>query len=224
MRYRLAVCLSNSLNGRVFHVQGFTGWRRHNRPLFPTFLPRPKECSFCPKESRFSERTYNVRTLPSGGTKCLTKHLIMNLVVNARDAMPDGGKLEITTKNVDVDASTAPAHPGAVPGKFALMTVNDNGIGMDETTLQSVFEPFFESFGCRIHACVGEYHSRERLQGGRETTGLALRALVGRDGASLAQKHCKAGTPVRPSRRRSSRSGIRTSARPRRDKWLIPNR
>ena len=71
------------------------------------------------------------------------QQVIMNLVVNARDAMPDGGKLEITTKNVDVDASTAAAHPGAVPGKFALMTVNDNGIGMDETTLQSVFEPFF---------------------------------------------------------------------------------
>ena len=71
------------------------------------------------------------------------QQVIMNLVVNARDAMPDGGKLEITTKNVDVDASTVVAPPDAVPGRYVLMTVTDNGIGMDETTLQSVFEPFF---------------------------------------------------------------------------------
>ncbi len=69
--------------------------------------------------------------------------VIMNLVVNARDAMPNGGKLKITTNNVDVDESAAALHGGRVPGKYVLMTVTDTGIGMDEKTLQSAFEPFF---------------------------------------------------------------------------------
>jgi nitrogen-specific signal transduction histidine kinase/CheY-like chemotaxis protein len=69
--------------------------------------------------------------------------VIMNLVVNARDAMPEGGKLEITTENVDVDEGSRAAHPDAVPGKYVLMTITDTGIGMDEHTLQCAFEPFF---------------------------------------------------------------------------------
>jgi two-component system, cell cycle sensor histidine kinase and response regulator CckA len=69
--------------------------------------------------------------------------VIVNLALNARDAMPEGGKLEITTSNVDVDENIVAAHPGAVPGRYVLMTVADTGIGMDEKTLQSVFEPFF---------------------------------------------------------------------------------
>ena len=69
--------------------------------------------------------------------------VIMNLVVNARDAMPEGGKLEITTENVDVDEGSRAAHPDTVPGKYDLMTITDTGIGMDEHTLQCAFEPFF---------------------------------------------------------------------------------
>jgi CheY-like chemotaxis protein len=69
--------------------------------------------------------------------------VIMNLVVNSRDAMPEGGKLEITIKNVDVDEDSMGAHPDVVPGRYVLMNVTDTGIGMDEDTLQSAFEPFF---------------------------------------------------------------------------------
>ena len=69
--------------------------------------------------------------------------VIMNLVVNARDAMPEGGKLEITMKNADVDEGSMSAHPDAGPGRYVLMTITDTGIGMDEDTLQSAFEPFF---------------------------------------------------------------------------------
>ena len=69
--------------------------------------------------------------------------VIMNLVINSRDAMPYGGELEITTNNIDVDESTVVAHPEAVPGRYVMMTVTDTGIGMNEKTLQNIFEPFF---------------------------------------------------------------------------------
>jgi PAS domain S-box-containing protein len=71
------------------------------------------------------------------------QQVIMNLVVNARDAMTDGGKLEVTTKNIDIDESAAGLHPDAVPGRYVLMTITDTGIGMSEETMQSIFDPFF---------------------------------------------------------------------------------
>src|SRR6516225_6759247 len=71
------------------------------------------------------------------------QQVIMNLVVNARDAMTDGGTLEITTKNVDLDESSIGAHPDAVPGRYVLMTVTDTGIGMSGETVQWIFDPFF---------------------------------------------------------------------------------
>jgi PAS domain S-box-containing protein len=71
------------------------------------------------------------------------QQVIMNLVINARDAMNEGGKLEITTKNVDIDERVAAAHPDVAPGRYVLMTVTDTGIGMSEETMQSIFDPFF---------------------------------------------------------------------------------
>jgi two-component system, cell cycle sensor histidine kinase and response regulator CckA len=69
--------------------------------------------------------------------------VIMNLVVNARDAMPDGGGLEIGTGSLDLDTRTAATHPDALPGRYVVMTVTDTGVGMDDKTMQSAFEPFF---------------------------------------------------------------------------------
>jgi PAS domain S-box-containing protein len=69
--------------------------------------------------------------------------LLMNLVVNARDAMPEGGRLTIETRNIEIDAYTASLFPSAMPGKFILLRVADSGIGMTPETLKNVFEPFF---------------------------------------------------------------------------------
>jgi two-component system cell cycle sensor histidine kinase/response regulator CckA len=70
-------------------------------------------------------------------------HVVMNLVINARDAMPHGGKLSIRTAEIEIDAPLPGTPPGIKPGRYVTLVVQDTGVGMERRVQEHLFEPFF---------------------------------------------------------------------------------
>ena len=85
------------------------------------------------------------------GTVCADRgqveQILINLCVNARDAMPMGGKITIETENVQIDEKFCESHPWAKPGRYVLLSVTDTGCGINKETLAHIFEPFYTTKG-----------------------------------------------------------------------------
>jgi len=71
------------------------------------------------------------------------EQIIMNLIINARDAMPDGGELIVRTQNVTLEGKDCQTLQGAAPGEYVLLAVSDTGMGMDRDVMEHIFEPFY---------------------------------------------------------------------------------
>src|SRR5712672_287357 len=103
---------------------------------------------------------------------------VLNLVVNARDALPTGGRIIIETANVDLDESYTELNPDVVPGAYATVAVSDNGVGIGASALPHVFEPFFttKEVGKGSGLGLSQVYGFAKESGGHVT----LRSAVGR--------------------------------------------
>jgi CheY-like chemotaxis protein len=75
------------------------------------------------------------------------EQILMNLLVNARDALENGGTITIETGDIDLDKTFVSENPGAVEGRYVMLAVHDNGVGMTQETKRKIFEPFFTTKG-----------------------------------------------------------------------------
>jgi len=139
----------------------------------------------------------------------MLEQIVMNLAVNSRDAMPKGGKLVITTAQVNIDGDYARQNPESRVGSFVSLSVTDTGCGMDPKTLERIFEPFFSTKevgkgnGTRLATVYGIVKQHQgwievNSQVGCGTTFKIYFPATTRKGDSAAEVSTSPGAPGRP--------------------------
>ncbi|MFH1136119.1 MAG: ATP-binding protein [Pseudomonadota bacterium] len=96
---------------------------------------------------------FDIRAVRGDATQL--EQILMNLVVNARDALPGGGRISVALENRRLDEETCRSLPAPAPGDYVLLTVADNGVGIDQETMEHIFEPFFTTKGVGQGAGLG---------------------------------------------------------------------
>ena len=86
------------------------------------------------------------------GDRSQFSRFLMNLAVNSRDAMPNGGNLRIETENACLDETYARKYAEAVPGRYVMISVSDTGIGMNQETQERIFDPFFSPLRTKVQS------------------------------------------------------------------------
>ncbi len=129
-RQLLAVARRQVLDSRVMDLNGVL---RDAEKLLRRVLGEDVDLALVPAAD-----LWRVKADPSQ-----IQQVVLNLAVNARDAMPQGGKLTLETANVVLDERYAAEHPGVAPGPYALLAVSDSGVGMSREAQAHLFEPFF---------------------------------------------------------------------------------
>jgi two-component system cell cycle sensor histidine kinase/response regulator CckA len=144
--------------------------------------------------------------LPSvDGDAVQLEHVLFNLGINAKDAMPDGGKIVIETRNVQLDEAFCRNHVGVTPGAYVELTFADSGHGMDRETLERIFEPFYTTKGWALPSSTAS---------SRATTGSSCAKAIlikGRPSAFTCRSRKVRG---QPRRRRSARGATTAVPRP----------
>ena len=136
------------------------------------------------------------------------RQILLNLVSNSVDAMPQGGRLTIALREVDVDEIYADFHPGALPGRYICLSVTDDGIGMDEATVGRIFDPFFTTKGVGEGTGLGmsTIYGLAKQHGGfvhvysEPGIGTTVKTYLPVDEAAEARPSPKKGTPEVPAK------------------------
>ena len=132
------------------------------------------------------------------------EHVLFNLGINAKDAMPDGGKIVIETRNVHLDEAFCRNHVGVKPGAYVELTFADSGHGMDQETLERIFEPFYTTKGVGsgiglglaiVYGIVQSHHGLILCESNLDkgTTFRVYLPAQERDGAAPAKEERKRG-------------------------------
>src|SRR6266852_2023298 len=137
---RLAGGIAHDFNNLLTVITGYSQWMLDDMPQDSSFMENASEILLA------ANRAVALTNLDLGLVRAdpgQLEQVILNLVVNARDAMPGGGRLSLQTANVEIDEERARFELDCSPGAYVMLAVSDSGSGIQESVKPHIFEPFF---------------------------------------------------------------------------------